>query len=528
MPGEKSGGATVFVIFGGGGDLAWRKLIPALYNLFVDGRLPSRFKILGTGRSQLTDDSYRRRLKEGVDQFSAFGKTDEKSWDAFSSNVFFLQTDLGDSSAFAALSKELAAYDESLSEKAVRIFYLAVPPDMFQPIAVGLSGEKLNRDRSHARIVIEKPFGHDLESARKLDRLLGEYFLESQIYRIDHYLGKETVQNILAFRFGNTLFEPIWNRRYIDHVQITVAESDGIGHRSGYYEGAGALRDILQNHLLQILCLIAMEAPISFGSDEVRQKKVDVLRAIRPIAVDQVGQNAVRGQYGAGWIHGERVGPYRSEPGVAPDSATETFAAAKFFVDNWRWQDVPFYLRTGKRLPARISEVCIHFRSVPHQAFPGAALADSRPNRLVMAIQPEEGILLRFEVKHPGPSMALAPVMMQFYYREAFRTRSPEAYETLLLDVVRGDSTLFMRADQTETAWAVIAPILNMWESVRPTDFPNYHAGSWGPEAADIFIARDGRSWTLPTFLQCREDLATCRVAREPLEQPGTGPEAGG
>jgi len=511
----KNGDATVFVIFGGGGDLTFRKLVPALYSLFLDSHLPDRFEVLGAGRKQFNDETYREHLREGVEKFSAQGKIDEKSWADFATHVKFSNADLNDKQAFGDIAKELSAYEEKWGEKATLIYYLALPPNMIAPMAEGLAGVGLNRDPEHARIVVEKPFGHDLESARELNRLLTRHFLESQIYRIDHYLGKETVQNILAFRFGNTLFEPIWNRRYIDHVQITVAENGGVGRRSGYYENAGALRDIIQNHLIQILCLIAMEAPVSFDSDEIRQKKVDVIRAIRTIHPEQVHQNAVRGQYGAGWIEGEHVPGYRSEPGVAPDSPTDTYAAVKLYVDNWRWQDVPFYLRTGKRLPARISEVSIHFRPVPHQTFPPSALLDSRPNRLIIAIQPEEGILLRFEVKHPGQQMALAPVMMQFYYREAFKVRSPEAYETLLLDIMKGDSTLFMRADQTEAAWAVIAPILDMWQSVRPTDFPDYQAGTWGPEAADIFIARDGRSWTMPTFLQCREDLATCRVASE-------------
>jgi glucose-6-phosphate 1-dehydrogenase len=507
--------ATVFVIFGGGGDLAWRKLVPALYSLFMDGRLPDRFGIMGVGRKQLADDTYRQHLREGVEKFSTWGKIDEKIWGDFAAHIKFSSADLSNTQAFEDIAKELSAYEEEWGEKATVIYYLAMPPEMIRPTAEGLATAGLNRDRERARIVVEKPFGHDLDSARELNRLLAEHFDESQIYRIDHYLGKETVQNILAFRFGNTLFEPIWNRRYIDHVQITVAEKGGVGHRSGYYEHAGALRDIIQNHLLQVLCLIAMEAPVSFDSDEIRQKKVDVLRAIRTINPGQVHQSAVRGQYGSGRIDGERVQGYRSEPGVAPDSPTDTFAAVRLYVDNWRWQDVPFYLRTGKRLPARISEVSIHFRPVPHQTFPVLALQDSRPNRLLIAIQPEEGILLRFEVKYPGQNMALAPVMMQFYYREAFKVRSPEAYETLLLDVMRGDCTLFMRADQTEAAWQVIAPILEMWNSVRPTDFPNYQAGSWGPEEADLFIAQDGRSWTMPTFLQCREDLATCRVTRE-------------
>ena len=311
------------------------------------------------------------------------------------------------------------------------------------------------------------------------------------------------------------MFEPIWNRQHIDHVQITVAERVGVGHRGGYYEQAGALRDMIQNHLLQILCLIAMEAPVTFEANEVRSKKVDVLHAIRPIFPEQVHHMAARGQYGGGWIEGEHVPAYRSEPDVAEGSDTETYAAVKFYVDNWRWQGVPFYLRTGKRMPVKTSEVSIQFRPVPHQTFPAAALLDWRPNRLLIAIQPEEGILLRFGVKHPGPSIHLSPVMMQFYYREAFKAKPPEAYETLLLDVMWGDATLFMRADQSEAAWSVIAPILEVWGSIKSTDFPNYPAGSWGPEEADILIAQDGNTWVVPTLLQCREDIAVCSVTTE-------------
>lgn len=508
--------ATVFVIFGFAGDLTWRKLVPALYNLFLEDRLPEQFAILGAGHRHQSDADIKDHLKQGVERFSRRGKTDKDSWDRFIERFSFLQVELKEPKAYAELARKLAGIDKEWQGRASRIFYLALPPPMIEPVVQGLAKAKLHRDRKHARIVVEKPFGHDLESARRLNLLLREVFNEEQIFRIDHYLGKETVQNILAFRFANTLFEPVWNRHYIDHVQITVAEQVGVEHRGHYYDRAGALRDMIQNHLLQILCLVAMEAPVSFNDNEVRNKKVDVLHAIRPILLEQVNRFAVRGQYGGGWIEGEHVQGYRSEPNVSPESATETFAAIKLFVDNWRWQDVPFYLRTGKRLPARISEVSIQFRPVPHQTFPPSAVLDWRPNRLLIAIQPEEGILIRFEAKYPGPEMRLSPVVMQFYYREAFKVQPPEAYETLLLDVMRGDATLFMRADQAEAAWAVISPILEAWQTNRPTDFPNYQAGTWGPETAEILIAQDGRSWIMPTFLRCQEDAAICRVVAEP------------
>ncbi len=506
-------GATVFVIFGATGDLTSRKLIPAIYNLYLDSWLPEQFEVVGFGRAPLSDAEFVQQLRKDVDAFSRRGKSEDTPWQDFASHVSYLPADFSDPQTYADLSKKLAAKDKEWNTGANRIFYLAVPPSMIDTISQGLAKARLNKDRDRARIVVEKPFGRDLASAKALNRGLAANFNESQIFRIDHYLGKETVQNILAFRFGNTLFEPIWNRRYIDHVQITVAEQVGVEHRGGYYDHAGALRDMIQNHLLQILCLIAMEAPISFDGDEVRNKKVDVLRAIRPIPPDQIHHFAVRGQYGAGWIEGQHVDGYRQEPNVAPDSSTETFAAVRLFVDNWRWQSVPFYLRTGKRLPARISEVSIQFRPVPHQTFPSNALMDRRANRLLLAIQPEEGILLRFEVKHPGPTMRLSPVMMQFYYKEAFRSQPPEAYETLLLDVMRGDGTLYMRADQAEAAWSVLTPVLESWDALKSTDFPNYQAGTWGPEDAEILVAQDGHNWVMPTFLQCQEDIAVCRVA---------------
>jgi len=502
---------AVFVIFGAAGDLSWRKLIPALYSLFVDHWLPEKFRIIGTGHRHLAEEEFRAHLKAGVEKYARRTMTAE-DWGRFAGHLSFMTADLDNPEVFVDLARKLADQDREWNTRANHIFYLGLPPDMIEPVARELARVKINQDRKRSRIVVEKPFGRDLDSARALNHSLTELFHESQIYRIDHYLGKETVQNIMAFRFANTLFEPVWNRNYIDHVQITVAEADGVEQRGHYYDQAGALRDMIQNHLLQILCLIAMEPPVSFSADEVRNKKADVLHAIRPITPELVHTFAVRGQYGIGWIESQPVDAYRTELNVAQDSPIETFAAVKLLVDNWRWQGVPFYLRTGKRLPAKISEVSIQFKPVPHQPFPAAAAMDARPNRLLIAIQPEEGLLLRFEAKYPGPTMRLSPVIMQFYYREAFKATPPEAYETLLLDVMLGDATLFMRADQTEAAWEILAPILNVWDRVRPTDFPNYQAGAWGPEAAETLLAQDGRNWIVPTFLQCQEDTAVCRV----------------
>lgn len=498
--------ATAIIIFGGAGDLAWRKLLPAIYNLFLDGWLPEHFEIIGLARTDLTDASFRKKIKEGIDKFSRTGKTKKEDWDKFSKTISYIAADFDDEGIYKKLKVRLDKTEQEWGEPMNRIFYMAVPPSFFELISTRISNAKLAENKTLSRLIIEKPFGHTLESAVALNDLLHGLYDECQLYRIDHFLGKETVQNILALRFANAMFEPLWNRNYIDHIQITVLEELGVETRGNYYETAGALRDMIQNHLLQLLCLVAMEVPVSFAADEVRNRKVDVLNAMRKITPDDVHEVAVRGQYGPGWIDGKKVPGYREEPDVAPKSAIETFAAIKLYIDNWRWQGVPIYMRTGKRMGENISVITIQFKPVPHQAFPIAAAENWQPNRLVLNINPHMGVQLRFQAKRPGLKMLLNPVDMVFNYADTYSSGTPEAYETLLLDIFRGDATLFMRADQVEAAWKLLMPVLNVWNANTAPVFPNYEAGTNGPEDANAMIARDGHNWLVTPLTETKKD----------------------
>jgi glucose-6-phosphate 1-dehydrogenase len=490
---------TIFVIFGATGDLTARKITPALYHLYLDEWLPEKFMIIGTGRSKMSHDEFRAKLFDGINQFSRSGKADAQKWEAFAKHICYEVSDVNDAGSFETFGNVIVQQENEWGIKANVIYYLAVAPQLFPLIAENISKNKLCDDISKTRIVIEKPFGHDLESARSLNKLLQGIFNEKQIYRIDHYLGKETVQNILAFRFANSLYEPLWNRNDIEHVQISVTEQLGVEERGNYYEGSGALRDMIQNHLMQLLSLVAMEPPVSFTADEVRNRKTDVLHAMRRFTPDDVRLSTVRGQYSRGWMQGKEVPGYREEDNVNPDSNTETFAAIKFFVDNWRWQGVPFYVRTGKRLHETTSIITIQFKDVPHSIFASEVSESWQPNRLIISIQPEMSIRLQVQAKRPGLHMMLNPVDMIFDYKGTYTSETPEAYETLLLDTMLGDQTLFMRGDQVEAAWDLIMPILNAWESKKSLSFPNYSADAWGPELAEALIARDGFHWfTLP------------------------------
>jgi glucose-6-phosphate 1-dehydrogenase len=474
------------VIFGASGDLTKRKLFPALYSLALRRLLPEQFAVVGVARSEESDDAFRERMKAAVQEFGR-DEFQQEAWDWLAEGTRYVATEFTDEGGEDRVVSVLNELDEQRGTGGNRVYYLAVPPDAIAPLVREIG--KRRSSKGWARLIVEKPFGRDLASAQELNEELQRHFEESEIFRIDHYLGKETVQNLLALRFANGIFEPIWNRQFVDHVQITVAESIGIEGRSAFYERAGAIRDIFQNHMLQLVALTAMEPPIDFTSESVRNEKVKVLRAMHTPGPKHV----VRGQYGRGYVQGEEVPGYREEPGVAGDSMTETYVAAKLFVDNWRWADTPFYVRAGKRLARRETSIAIEFKRAPHPPF--EVTEDGlRPNVLVVHVQPDEGVSLEFAAKVPGQGMTLRTVHMDFLYGGAFRTGIPEAYERLILDCLLGDPTLFTRSDEVEEQWSLVDAIVAFWKRDRPA-FPNYAAGTWGPAAADALMRRDGRSW---------------------------------
>ena len=488
---------VTIVIFGGAGDLTHRKLLPALYNLHLDGLLPPRFAIVGVGRKEIDDDQYREFAKNGIAGFSR-RPIDEASWPAFAQSLFFVNGDIAAPDLLAGLGSRLDIIEHERGLPGNRLYYLAVPPSLFVVAVEQLARARFvtkGHQQPWSRLVVEKPIGRDLDSARAINDAIAKVFDEGQVYRIDHYLGKETVQNILVLRFANSIFEPLLNQKYVDHVQITVAESEGVGTRAGYYEQAGALRDMVQNHMLQLLSLVGMEPPYSLDANVVRDEKLEMLRSLRPMDAHAVDENVVRAQYAAGFDMGTPVPGYREEPGVDPASRTETFVALRVFVDNWRWFGVPFFLRTGKRLPKRASEISIQLKDLPPILFNADSSAALDPNVLTIRIQPDEGFALGISSKIPGPHVRIYPVKMDFRYGSTFGASSPEAYERLLLDVMAGDASLFMRRDAVEAAWQWVMPILNRWAAETATSLPTYSAGEWGPPEADRLIESFGRRW---------------------------------
>jgi glucose-6-phosphate 1-dehydrogenase len=498
---ERVPDASCLVIFGASGDLTQRKLIPALYSLAHDGLLPAGQTIIGFARPDFTDDAWRMAMRDACNKFARTRPVDEAVWENFAKGLFYVRGDFNNAEAYLNLNQRLQECDKSRGTGGRRIYYLAVPPNFFPVISEFLGKENMVTDPERGgpftRVIIEKPFGHDLASAKELNRVAVSTFRERQVFRIDHYLGKETVQNLLVLRFANGIFEPFWNRQYIDHVQFTVAETVGVEKRGGYFETAGITRDIIQNHMLQLVSLIGMEPPVAYEPDAVRDEKVKVLRALREFPRGREEEHAVRGQYTDGSVLGEKAPAYRKEPNVSPESKVETYAALKLYIDNWRWADVPFYVRAGKRLPKRVTDISIHFRPAPYPLFNKMSSLRMQSNVLAIRIQPDEGISLKFDSKVPGPTVRTAPVTMEFRYATSFGAEPPEAYERLLLETMLGDSTLFARRDEVETAWAWLDPLLNAWASDGRTPEP-YPAGTWGPEAADKLIEKDGRKWRRP------------------------------
>ena len=485
----------VMVIFGVTGDLTKRKLLPALCNLAQDNLLSKQFAIIGFAGNDQTTESFRKYLSDEMPKFAP--QLDARTWAWFSERIYYVKGDFGDTDAYQRLKQQIEEVDKQHNTQGNKFFYMAVAPRFFAPIVQQLGEVGLTKEdeKSWTRVIVEKPFGHDLASARQLNEDLKKILKENQIYRIDHYLGKETVQNLMVFRFTNNIIEPLWNRNYVDHVQITAAETVGVEHRGGFYETAGALRDMVPNHLFQLLTMTAMEPPLSFDADEVRNKQAEILHAISPFGHEDVLKNTVRGQYGEGTVDGQTVPGYRSEADVAPDSNTETFVALKLCIDNWRWAGVPFYLRTGKRLSQRSTEIVIQFRRTPFILFRNTTVKNLQTNRLVIHIQPEEGISLSFGAKIPGSIMKLGLVNMDFDYTNYFGIEHNTGYERLLHDCMAGDATLFQRADMVEAGWNVIQPVIDLWHALPARGFPNYAAGSWGPKEAEDLLTRDGREW---------------------------------